>query len=254
MVDATAIAAALSAAARDKKPITPFTDQIDLDLETAYAAQWMLVEERVSGGERVIGAKLGLTSRAKQQSMGVHEPLHGWLLSGMLLDGALRRDDYIHPRAEPEIAFLLGRELAGPASVTSVLSATEAVFAAVEILDSRYESFRFLLPDVVADNASAAGVVLGPVSRRPYDVVDLRLLGCVLRVQGGVVATAAGAAVLGHPAAAVAWLANRLALSGRAIPPGSIVLSGGLTEAVPVERGTVVTAEFDGLGTVEVHA
>ena len=247
----------LLAAERDGKPLAPFTDaHPGLDLATAYEAQWLVVADRLERGERLIGAKLGLTSRAKQEAMGVAEPLYGWLTSGLLVDAGAPLDlgRLIHPRAEPEIAFLLGRDLEAPASVTSVLAATEGVLAALEILDSRYEGFRFRLPDVVADNASAAGVVLGPVLRPPADLPDLRLLGCVLRARGQVAATAAGAAVMGHPAAAVAWLVNRLGERGRALPAGSLVLSGGLTAPLPVHPGGVVSAELDALGTVEVFA
>jgi len=163
------------------------------------------------------------------------------------------RSSLIHPRAEPEIAFLLGRDLTAPATVTSVLAATEGVFAAVDILDSRYHDFRFTLPDVVADNASGGRIILGPQARRPDELVDLRLLGCVLRAGGAVVATAAGAAVAGHPAAAVAWLVNRLGAQGQSLRAGMLVLSGGLTAPVPLEPGTAITAELDGLGSIEVY-
>ena len=161
---------------------------------------------------------------------------------------------FIHPRVEPEIAFLLGRDVETPATVTSVLAATESVFAAVDVLDSRYENFRFTLPDVIADNASAGAFLLGPQAVRPADLDDLRLLGCVLRVNGEVVATAAGAATMGHPAASVAWLANRLAARGQKLTAGMLVFSGGLTEPVPLQLGTSVTAELEGLGTIEVYA
>jgi 2-oxo-3-hexenedioate decarboxylase len=251
------IAAGLGEAARDRAPLPPFTDaRPELDAETAYAAQWRLVQERLAGGERLIGAKLGLTSRAKQEAMGVDVPLYGWLTSGMVLEPGtpLPTERFIHPRVEPEIAFQLERELAGPATVVDVLDATATVFAALEVIDSRYDGFRFKLPDVVADNASAAAVLLGPVAVAPERLGDLRLLGCVLRRGGEVVHTAAGAAVMGHPAAAVAWLANRLTEVGRTLPAGSLVLSGGLTDAVPVAPGETITAEFDGLGVVEAFA
>jgi len=190
-------------------------------------------------------------------SMGVPFPITegGWITSGMIVDygGPVDRSSLIHPRAEPEIAFLLGRDVTAPATVTSVLAATEAVFAAVDILDSRYDDFRFTLPDVIADNASGGRIVLGPQARRPDELVDLRLLGCVLRVGGEVVATAAGAAVSGHPAAAVAWLANRLGAQGKNLRAGMLVLSGGLTAPVPLEPGSAITAEFDGLGSIEVY-
>jgi 2-oxo-3-hexenedioate decarboxylase len=259
-MDPRSIADTLIGAERARKAIAPFTDADPktpgLDAGTGYQAQRMVVQHRLDHGERLIGAKLGLTSRVKQEAMGVHEPLYGWLTSGMLHPHGepLPLDQLIHPRAEPEIAFLIGRELRAPATITSVLEATEAVVAAVEVLDSRYEDFRFRLPDVIADNASGSRVVLGPRARNPGELCDLRLLGCVLRAHGEVVATAAGGAVMGHPAAAVAWLVNKLSPQEWRLEPGSLVLSGGLTAPVPMRPGSVVSAEFDGLGTVDVYS
>jgi 2-oxo-3-hexenedioate decarboxylase len=257
VIDAKAVADALLAARRERKPLAPFTDEHpDFDLASAYEAQGLFVQGLVEAGERVVGAKLGLTSRAKQETMGVADPLSGWLTDAMILQAGspVPLDALIQPRAEPEIAFLLARPLEGPATVTSVLAATEVVFCAMDVLDSRYEDYRFRLPDVVADNCSSGAFALGPQARRPGELEDLRLVGCVLRARGAIVATAAGAAVMGHPAASVAWLANRLAAGGEAIPAGSLVLSGGLTAPVPLAAGVSVSAEFDGLGTVEVWA
>ena len=256
MNDGKDMAARLLQAERSRSAIAPFSDaHRGISAEAAYAAQWAFVQAKLDQGEKLVGAKLGLTSRAKQEAMGVAEPLYGWVTSGMIASPGepIDRRTLIHPRAEPEIAFLLGRDVTAPATVTSVLAATEAVFAAVDILDSRYRDFRFTLPDVIADNASAGRVVLGPRARRPADLVDLRLVGCVLRAGGKVVATAAGAAVMGHPAAAVAWLINRLGPQGEGLREGWLVLSGGLTAPVPLEPGQAVTAELDGLGSVEVH-
>ena len=250
------IADVLVAAERGRKPVAPFTDEHpDLAVATAYAAQKLVVRSRLDVGERLVGWKLGLTSRAKQQAMGVSTPLYGRVTSGMLRTPGepVRLDGLIHPRVESEIAFLLGRDLAAPATVASVLAATDVVLAAVDVLDSRYEGFRFTLPDVVADNASAAGFHLGPVARRPAELPDLALLGAVVRVDGAVTTTAAGAAVMGHPAAAVAHLANALAAAGEEGPKaGQLVFSGGLTAPVPVVAGGSVTFEFDRLGAVEV--
>lgn len=251
------MAAALASAAAGAEAIRPFSDaNPDLSVDTAYAVQDLLVKDRLDTGARLIGAKLGLTSAAKQEQMSVHEPIYGLLTSDMVLAAGapLDLDRFCHPRAEPEIGFLIGRELAGPTTIAEVLAATDSVFAAIEIIDSRYAGFRFRLPDVVADNASSAGVVLGGSRRRPEQLEDLRLLGCVLRVDGAVHATAAGAAVLGHPAQSVAWLVDRLAERGRTLAAGSVVLSGALTDAVAVEAGTTVSAEIDGLGAVEVFA
>ena len=256
MIDASRIAAELAASEEGRKARSPFSDEHpDLDEQTAYEAQWAGVTAKLAAGEQLVGAKLGLTSKIKQQVMKVDSPLYGWVTSSMIAPYGEPVDlsSLIHPRVEPEIAFLLGRDLATPATVTSVLAATESVFAAVDVLDSRYENFRFTLPDVVADNASAGLFLLGPTAARPADLPDLRLLGCVLRVNGDVVATAAGAATMGHPAAAVAWLANRLASRDRGLKAGMLVFSGGLTEPVPLQLGVSVTAEIDGLGAIEVY-
>lgn len=234
----------------------PFTDgHPEFDEATAYDAQWAGIDARLAAGERLVGAKLGLTSRVKQQVMKVDSPLYGWVTSSMLLPYGQPVDlaQFIHPRVEPEIAFLLARDIETPATVTGVLAATEAVFAAVDLLDSRYQDFRFRLPDVIADNASAGAFLLGPRAVAPADLDDLRLLGCVLRVNGDVVATAAGAATMGHPAASVAWLANRLTDRGQALRAGMLIFSGGLTEPVPLGLGTAVTAELEGLGAIEVY-
>jgi 2-oxo-3-hexenedioate decarboxylase len=252
------VAQRLDAAAIDRRALdAPFTDEHpDLDVDTAYAIQQLLVGARLGRGARVVGAKLGLTSKAKQERMQVDEPLYGWLTSDMLLPTGepVDLDAFIHPRAEPEIGFLLGHEIDAPATVTTVLAATRLVFGALEIIDSRYDGFRFRHADVVADNASSAGVIVGSVAVPPEQVGDLRLLGCVLRADGAVVATAAGAAVLGHPAESVAWLINELDRRGERLPAESLVLSGALTDAIPVRAGGSVSAEFDGLGTVELRA
>jgi 2-oxo-3-hexenedioate decarboxylase len=249
------IAQSLIAAARDVAAIqAPFTDAQDLSEEAAYEIQVVVDNDRVARGHRVIGAKLGLTSRAKQVQMSVDSPLYGWLTADMLLAAGepLPHGRFIHPRAEPEIGFLIGETIRAPASITTVLAATAGVFAAIEIIDSRYGGFRFRHPDVIADNASSAGLLTGPVLRGVGALPDLRLLGCVLSVNGVVTATAAGAAVLGHPAASVAFLVNRLAERGRDLPAGSLVLSGALTDAVALAPGAAVTAEFDALGSLAV--
>ena len=247
----------LIVAERERKELVPFTDaHPDFGVDAAYEAQRLFVQSKLDAGQALAGAKLGLTSRAKQQDMGVSEPLYGQVTSGMIAPygEALDIGMLIHPRLEPEIAFLLAKDLAGPTNVTGVLAATEAVFGAVDVLDSRFRDFRFKLPDVIADNASAGRFFLGPRACRPGELEDLRLLGCVLRGDGDVIHTAAGAAVMGHPAASVAWLANQLADRGEHLPAGSLVFSGGLTAAVSIRPGHAVTAEFEDLGTIEVFA
>jgi 2-oxo-3-hexenedioate decarboxylase len=257
MIEPRQIADQLLVAEQERKEIDPFTDaHPDLDVEAGYEAQRLLVQTKVERGLKVVGAKVGLTSRAKQKTMGISEPIYGMVFDTMLLQHGepVELDELIHPRVEPEIAFLLGRDLVGPVGVPGVLAATEVVFGAVDVIDSRYRDYKFKLPDVTADNCSAGKMVLGPVTRKLDEVEDLRLLGCVVRVDGDVVATAAGAAVIGHPAAAVAWLANTLAARGEHLPAGSLLFAGGLTDAFPLQAGRSVTAEFDGLGSIEVFA
>jgi len=250
------LADALIVAERERKPIAAFTDAYPfLDAGRAYEAQRLFVGDRVDGGDPAIGAKLGMTSRIKRAMLGVDQPVSGWLTAGMVLSPGqpVPLEQLIHPQAEPEIAVLLGKEPTWPATVTSVLSAIEAVFAAIEIIDSRFEDFRYRLADVIADNVGAARVALGSRARTVSAAGDLRLIGCVFRSRGEVVGTAAGAAAMGHPAAAVAWLVNALATRGEQLSAGSIVLTGGLTAPVALGRGGAVTAEFDGLGSVEIY-
>jgi 2-oxo-3-hexenedioate decarboxylase len=235
---------------RARTSIAPLTtDDPDLSPEEAYRVQGLVVE--ALGGREA--AKLGLTSKAKQQQMHVDSPLSAWLPSGSRLRPGepLVVADLIQPRVEPEIAFVLGTDLSGPTTISHVLAATERVVPALDVLDSRFEGYGFTLPDVIADNGSAARYALGGPGA-PVAGIDLRLVGCVFERNGEVVATAAGAAVLGHPAAAVAWFAGQLASRGQTLPAGTTVLAGSLTAAVAVGPGDVVRATLDRIGTVEI--
>lgn len=227
-----------------------------LTTQDAYAIQEEVLDRRLASGERLVGAKVGLTSRAKQQEMGIDEPVYGWLTDVMALeaDSSLELSTLIHPRVEPEIVFVLGESLAGPGvGVHDVLEATSAICCGLEIIDSRFTGFRFLLPDVIADNTSASRFVLGPVYA-PAAGIDLSLTGCLFEENGAVVATAAGAAILGHPATAVAKLANFLSQRGRRLEAGWIVLSGGLTAARALSPGSHFVATFAHLGRVGIAA
>ncbi len=249
------LAERLISAARERVATTPLTDDYpELDVETAYTIQDAVVQARRDSGAVVSGAKLGLTSVAKQRQMNVDEPLYGWLSDDMAIDTGeqLVCDRFIQPRCEPEIAFLLGGDLAGPdVTAAHVIAATDLVFPAVDVLDSRFAGYSFTLPDVVADNSSCAGYVLGGQGIDPTGF-DLRLTGCVFEKNGELIATAAGAAVLGHPAASVAWLVRKLASRDQGLEAGQVVLSGSMTEAIAVEPGDVITARLDRLGTVEI--
>ncbi len=227
-----------------------------MDLETAYAVQDRALELRLARDEVVVGVKLGLTAHAKQRQMGVDVPIVAWLTDAMALpaDAAVSLERLIHPRAEPEIAFVLGDRLAGPGvTAARALRAVAAVYAAVEVIDSRYQAFRFTLPDVVADNASAACFVMGPRGRGP-DELDLALEATVLEVDGSVVHSATGSAILGHPAEALAFAANALARRGHALEPGWLVLAGAMTEAVAVTHGSVLRASYTNLGAITLRA
>jgi 2-oxo-3-hexenedioate decarboxylase len=254
-VDTSSLVTTLLTAVRDRRATTPLTDSTPgLDLALAYEVQDAVVAARVAEGAIVVGAKLGLTSVAKQKQMNVDTPLYGWLTDDMALDVGQSLDcsRYIQPRCEPEVAFLLGRDLeGGHVTASHVLAATEAVFPAIDVLDSRFAGYSFTLTDVVADNASSAGFVLGGAAVDPRSV-DLRLVGCVFEKNGRLVATAAGAAVLGHPAASVAWLIRALAARGRGLRAGQVVMAGALTEAVAVQPSDTVVARFDRLGSVEI--
>jgi 2-oxo-3-hexenedioate decarboxylase len=255
MISAQQIADILIAAEKNRTGIAQISDaHPDVDVATAYQAQRAFVQSKLDAGEKIVGYKLGLTSRNKQQAMGLDAPLYGRVTSGMIAayGDPIRLDRFIHPRVESEIAFLLARDVEPPATVISVLAATELIFGAVDVLDSRYESFKFTLSDVVSDNASAGAFYLGPIARRPDDIADLRLVGCNVIVGGDVTMTATGAAVMGHPAASVAWLANQLALEGETLKAGQLIFSGGVTAPVPVVAGAGVTFEFAGLGSIDV--
>ncbi|HEX3786480.1 MAG TPA: fumarylacetoacetate hydrolase family protein [Pseudonocardiaceae bacterium] len=253
--EVTAWAARLDAAATDCAPLGPLTgDGLD-GVETAYLVQNELVGLRLARGERLVGGKLGLTSKAKQRAMGVDKPLYGLVTSGMLRTSGSRLPlkELIHPRVEPEIAFVLGEDVEGPdVTVADVLAATRYVCPALDVIDSRYQGFSFTHLDAVADNASSAVFALGDDFTTPPG--DLTLTGCVLEVDGQVVESAAGAAIMGNPAAAVAFMANQLAPRGQRLAAGWVVLSGGLTAPVPLRPGVTVTATISGLGSVTLGA
>lgn len=250
------LATRLANAERDRKPITKITDEYPaLDWDDAYAIQNLNRDRRVAAGARVAGLKAGLTSQAKMKQMNVAEPVFGYMLdSGAFPDGGeIPLDRFIAPRIEAEIAFVTHTELRGPGvHIAQVLAATEFVLPAVEILDSRYENFRFDMVSVVADNTSAAGFVTGGRPRL-VDEVDLVTLGLVVEKNGRVVEVGAGAAVLGHPAQAVAMLANSLARRGECIPAGSFIMSGGITAAVGIERGDAINVRLQDLGSLSMR-
>ena len=235
--------------------IAKLTDEFpDLTIEDGYAVQDELRRRALRRGHRILGFKAGLTSQAKMRQMGVDAPIVGFLSSdGLRTEGSsISVSGLIHPRVEAEIAFVTQISLRGPGcDRESVLRATEVVLPALEIIDSRFAGFRFDLPSVVADNTSAARYVTG-AGRRTVDDLDLTALRVVLEKNGEVVARAVSEAVLEHPANAVAMIVNHLAARGEELPAGSLVMSGGITEAIAVAAGDTVTARIDELGSVWV--
>lgn len=229
-------------------------DYPDMDWEDAYAIQFEGQQRKERRGIRAIGLKAGLTSYAKMSQMGVDSPVFGYMTEDKCVPESTLIDTstLIHPKVEPEIAFMLKKTLKGPGChIGDVLSATEFIMPAIEVIDSRYKDFKFDLKSVIADNTSFARFILGGAV---LDVngLDLRTLGVVLEKNGQLVSCGAGAAVLGHPASSVAALANHLGAQGREIAAGTIILSGGITEAIAVEAGDSVTLRAQGLGSVTV--
>jgi 2-keto-4-pentenoate hydratase len=253
VADLDAIAAELLGAYRTGEPLPPLSSTYDgLTLDDAYAIQLVQARRRVAAGVRVVGFKVGLTSAAMQQQLGVYEPDYGHLFSDMphAADAPIAVGRYRQPRAEPEIALVLGRSLRGPGlSVSDVASATAYALPAIEIIDSRIADWRIGLIDTIADNASSGGFVLGQTPT-PLAGLDLALAGCVLRHNGRIRHTGAGAAVLGSPLHAATWLANTLTARGVELAAGQVILTGSLTAAVPVGPGDTVTAAIDRLGAV----
>jgi 2-keto-4-pentenoate hydratase len=251
----TTVARQLDQAEMRRQPIPPLVELYPgMSDKDAYQIQVAAIGLKVSRGVRVVGKKTGLTSKAMQQMLGVTEPDFGHLLDSMMVDDqqSILLAEMIQPKAEPEIAFVLNKDLKGPGIGTDdVLNATESVTASLEIIDSRIADWKIRLADTIADNASSGRVVLGKQRISPRGI-DLRLTGMVFEKNGEIVATGAGAAVLGHPACAVAWLANRLSDFGFLLKAGEVILPGSLCGAIGVRAGDVVTATFDRLGSVSV--
>lgn len=254
MVDVPELAGRLLEAYRTGKPTAPFTPHLPsgADLAAAYRIQRAQVDAWVQGGDLVKGHKVGLASRAIQVQMGVSQPDFGHLTASMfhLEHAPIPWDTFIQPWVEPEVAFVLGRALAGPGvTLAEAIRAVDYVLPSLEIVDSRIADWQIQIFDTIADNASSGGVVLGsrPV---PVDQLDLRLLGCNLLIDGELAATGAGGAVLGSPLNALVWLANTLGPLGVSLEPGHVVLPGSMTRAFPVGPGSRVVAHMAGLGSV----
>ncbi len=238
------------------EPIDPLTEQAPgITEHDAREIAFDILGHRMGYGHRVVGKKVGLTSQATQRALGIDAPQFGVILDGMTVrdGGRVKASSLIAPRVEPEIAFRLKSALAGPGiTAADVLAATDYVFPALEIADSRIRDWRIKLEDLVADNVAAALVVLGSARMDPA-ALDLEQEMVVFEVDGNEVGRASGKEVLGNPANAVAWCANALAEHGMGIAAGEFVIPGSLTVAAPAAAGNNVTAAFTNLGVVSVR-
>lgn len=253
-VDIEAAARELVEARGHGRPCPPLRGRLlpGTDLDAAYQVQQHQVRQWLDAGHRRVGAKIGLTSRAVQEHLGVHQPDFGVLLDSMAVpDGdEIALDRLLQPRVEAEIAFVLGADLPDERVTTvDIIRAVDHLLPSIEVVDSRVADWDISIVDTVADNASSGLFVLGTEPRRLADV-DLRLCGMVLEHAGEPVSVGAGAACLGNPLHAVAWLAQTMARSGDPLRAGDIVLSGALGPMVPVTPGAAYEARISGLGSV----
>ncbi|KRB82195.1 2-oxo-hepta-3-ene-1,7-dioate hydratase [Sphingomonas sp. Root710] len=232
-----------------------------MTIDDAYAVQHAWIEKKIAAGQKVIGHKIGLTSRAMQRAVNITEPDYGVLLAPMQFhDGqTIPFDRFIEPRVEVELAFILKKPLEGPnCTIFDVLNNSDYVVPAVEIIDARIERIdregrgtRTVL-DTISDNAANAGIVLGGRPMRP-DAIDLRWVSAILYRNGEIEETGVGAAVLNHPANGPAWLANRLSRFGVALEPGQIILGGSFTAPVFVRRGDSFHVDYGPMGSIGMH-
>lgn len=247
------IANELSEAYRTRIPVDPLSSRFpEMTLDDAYAIQLLQISRRLEQGRTIQGHKVGLTSMAMQRMLGVDQPDYGHITDDMVLLEHLPIDatQYIQPKVEPEVAFVLKKSLKGPGvTVAEAIAAVDFVLPALELIDSRIRDWKIGLLDTIADNASSGGIILGST---PVDVrdVDLRLSGCVLTKNGEVVATGAGGAVLGSPLTSLVWLANTVGALGVTLDAGHVVLPGSQTAAFAVAPGDTFTARFGGVGSV----
>jgi len=245
----------LMAAARERKQAVQLSQTWpDIGIEDAYAISTEVAKRRIAAGAKLIGHKVGLTSKAMQRSSQIDEPDYGHLLDDMMVaDGArVAHESYCRPRVEIELAFVLGKSLKGPGiGLPDVLRATEYVVPAIEIVDARVQDPRKIF-DTVADNGAAAGIVIGGRPVGPMDV-DLRWVSGIMYCNSEIEETGVAAGVLGHPALGVAWLANKLGQHGVTLEPGHIVLAGSFTRVVFAKKGDTLHADFGSLGGIAVQ-
>ncbi|BDB45251.1 MULTISPECIES: 2-keto-4-pentenoate hydratase [Mycobacterium] len=249
------LAADLAEAERNRTGIAPLTSlHPEIDVVDAYEIQLINIRQRVAEGARVVGHKVGLSSKVMQQMMGVDEPDYGHLLDEMQVfeDVPVKTARYLLPRVEVEVGFILGDDLPGAGCTEAdVLAATEAVVPSIELIDTRIRDWKIALCDTIADNASSAGFVLGAARVAPADI-DVTAIDAKLTRNGELIAEGRSDAVLGNPATAVAWLSRKVESFGVRLKKGDIVLPGSCTFAVDVHAGDEFVADFAGLGPVRL--
>ncbi|MFA5119658.1 2-oxopent-4-enoate hydratase [Zavarzinia sp.] len=235
-----------------RRTVAPLTARLpEITLDDAYRIQQRFIARRLDAGERIVGKKIGVTSKAVQNFLGVYQPDFGQLTSGMVYQegDTIDLNRLIQPKAEAELAFVLKRDLVGPGiTAMDVIHATDYVAPCFEIVDSRITDWKIAIQDTVADNASCGVYVLGDAKGDPRDL-DLTLAGMVLEKNGELFSTGVGAAVQGSPANAVAWLANTLGMLGIPFRAGEVILSGSQSALVPVTDGDELVCTIGGLGS-----
>jgi len=247
--DIAELAERLDEAARTARATPQISHTVDLTLAEAYAIQAASIARRLARGERRVGMKMGFTSRAKMLQMGLSDLIWGRLTDAMLAEdgGTIAFASYVHPRVEPEVAFLMRKRLEGRVTPLQALDAVEAVAPALEVIDSRYEAFKFSLSDVVADNSSSSGFVVGAWRSARTEIDNL---GLVVAIDGRAQALGSTSAILGHPLRSLVAAARLVAEGGEALEPGCIVLAGGATAALALSPGQHISLEMQSLGRV----
>ena len=250
MVDIEPIADLLDGAARLGVSLSPLALRHGLTLADAYAVQQALVARRLSRGEALAGLKMGFTSEAMRRQMGVDRPNIGWLTSGMTRTSELATADFIHPRLEPEVAVLLGRDLEGTESIDEMAASVAGYAPAIEVVDSRFHDYKFHWLDNVADNSSSAAYVVGAWKQ----VCDVAAIKARLHLDGELIDEGESSDVMGHPLAALAEGARIAGGLGQKLRAGMVILTGGITRAHPIAPGQTALADFGGLGSVSLLA
>ena len=234
-------------AARNALSISQLSQTEEFSLAQAYEIQRLSIERRLQRSEKLVGYKLGFTSKAKMIQMGVDDLIWGRLTDQMIIEegGEISLTDYVHPRVEPELCFLLNKPLSGKVSMHEAWNAVEAVAPAMEVIDSRYENFKFSLEDVVADNCSSSGFVVGHWQKPDVDIANL---GMILRVNGRDIGFGTSASILGHPARSLVAAARCLGEVDEQLLPGQVLMAGAATEAMALAAGQFIQLQVDRMG------